>query len=621
MHLPQVDYTGEMQGSRRTIFIATVVALLAAVATLGIAAFHRRADDRRGRYEQLMVIEASADRLSALEWEASSRRRVPLPVQAEVTARLDAMRSQLLALQGDGGAGATRALAAYRTLRPGLEQEFALMRSRDFASAEAVVAVVDPAFDDLRDELRSAAALNRRLAARSDRVSWIGTVAVMILLVVGVTALLGLLERAGRRRLHDGHLRRLAFSDSLTGLPNRPLFERRIAETLAAGEPAVVAFLDLDDFKQVNDSLGHAAGDRLLQICGERLERALRADDMVARLGGDEFAILAREVSEIDAFVDRIFSVLAGPVMLEGKRLHLRASIGIATTAAGPDLLRNADLAMYAAKAAGTNRCALFTEDMHTHAVERLDRREQLERAIENEELVLHYQPIVDLDLGRVAGFEALVRWEHPARGLLGPGEFIPLAEETGLIVPLGRWVLREAARDAARWAGAPYLSVNVAGAQLEQPGFVEEVACALADGGLDAARLVLEVTESSLVGDLEAERLQALRRLGVRLAIDDFGTGYSSLSYLRRFPMDVLKIDRSFTRDACDDSGLLQAIVAMGESLGLVLIPEGIEEPEQADALRALGCRLGQGYLFGRPVPAEELVGIAVRVSAPTAS
>ena len=272
---------------------------------------------------------------------------------------------------------------------------------------------------------------------------------------------------------------------------------------------------------------------------------------------------------------------------------------------------------MYAAKAAGTNRCAFFTEDMHINAVERLDRREQLERAIENDELRLHYQPIVDLDLGRVAGFEALVRWQHPVRGFLGPGEFIPLAEETGLIVPLGRWVLREAARQAALWAGAPYLSVNVAGAQLEQPGFVDEVASALRDGGLEPSRLVLEVTESSLVGDLEAERLQALRALGVRLAIDDFGTGYSSLSYLRRFPMDVLKIDRSFTRDAGEDNALLEAIVAMGESLGLVLIPEGIEEPEQADALRALGCRLGQGFLFGRPVPAEELVGVALRSAA----
>jgi diguanylate cyclase (GGDEF)-like protein len=602
---------------RRTILIATVVALLATAATFGIATLHEHADERRERHTAFVTLEALANRLSALEWEASARRRVPLGVQAEIKTTLRSMQAQLLALRGKNSLGAAQALAAFDRLRPVVVDEFALLRARDFERAVAVDSVVDATGSELSAALRSAAERNREVAVRSDRFSWMGTVAVTILLVIGLTSLLALLDRAGRARLHDDRMRRLAFEDSLTGLPNRPLFEQRIASTLAAGENAVVAFLDLDDFKQVNDSLGHGAGDRLLEICGERLRNALRTGDIVARLGGDEFAILAVEVTDLDAFVERIFSVLSAPLILEGKRLHLRASVGVATTLSGPELLRNADLAMYAAKAAGTNRCAFFTDDMHINAVERLDRREQLERAIENDELRLHYQPIVDLDLGRVAGFEALVRWQHPLRGFLGPGEFIPLAEETGLIVPLGRWVLREAARQAAQWAGAPYLSVNVASAQLEQPGFVDEVQAALRDSGLDPSRLVLEVTESSLVGDFEAERLQILRRLGIRLAIDDFGTGYSSLSYLRRFPMDVLKIDRSFTRDACDDSALLEAIVAMGESLGLVLIPEGIEEPEQADALRALGCRLGQGYLFGRPVPAEELVGVALRAPA----
>jgi EAL domain-containing protein (putative c-di-GMP-specific phosphodiesterase class I) len=285
-----------------------------------------------------------------------------------------------------------------------------------------------------------------------------------------------------------------------------------------------------------------------------------------------------------------------------GKGLPLRAGSGNAR--GGADLLRNAELAMHEAKARGTNRCAVYSADMHVEAMARLDRREQLERAIEGEELVLHYQPIVDLDGGAPVGFEALVRWQHPERGLLGPGEFIPLAEATGLIVPLGAWVLREACRAAAEWPGSPYLSVNVASAQLEQAGFEAEVAAALAETGFAAQRLVLEVTESSLVGETEAERLQALRRLGVRLAIDDFGTGYSSLDYLRRFPMDVLKIDRSFTCAAADGDPLLRAIVAMGHSLGLALVPEGIEDADTAEALRTLGCTLGQGFHFGRPAP-----------------
>jgi diguanylate cyclase (GGDEF)-like protein len=599
---------------KRTILIATVVALGVAAATLGIAALHRHADERRSRYEAFVALEASANRVSTLQWEATARRRVPLAVQAELNTALQSMLVDLLRLRDKGSLGAEPALDAFERLRPSIVDEFALLRARDFERADSADSFLEPAAVRLRVRLRDAAVRNRDVAIRSDRFSWIGTVAVMALLVVGLTALIGLLDRAGRRRLHDAHLRRLAFQDSLTGLPNRPLFEERIAEALAGSQEAVVAFLDLDDFKQVNDSLGHAAGDRLLEICGERLRNALRAGDTVARLGGDEFAILAVDVIDLDAFVDRIFTVLSAPVMLEGKRLHLRASIGVATTRSGPELLRNADLAMYAAKAAGTNRCSLFTEDMHINAVERLDRREQLERAIENDELRLHYQPIVDLDLGRVAGFEALVRWQHPERGFLGPGEFIPLAEETGLIVPLGRWVLREACRQAVAWSDHRVkMAVNVSVRQFDRGDLAEVVAEVLAETGLAADRLCLEVTESVLMTETDGslEQLLRLKALGVGLAIDDFGTGYSSLAYLRRFPVDTLKIDRSFverlTGASTDDSALADTIVTLGKSLGMATVAEGIEEYGQLAALREMGCDYAQGYYFARPLPADE--------------
>ena len=582
-----------MRGRTTFLTVCTVV-LVALATTAGITLLHRRASQSRARYETLIEVEVSANRLGALDWEAEAQRSVPLSVEAEINATLPRVRAQLTGLLA-GGTGIVPSLRTFDAYRPALEAEHAARRVRDFDDAEAKEELVQARYADLRTALRGAAARNARVADRAERLAWIGSAAVILLSALWLTGLLLALERAARRRQRAEE----ALRDGLTGLPNRAYLEQRITE--AEGD-AVVALIDLDDFKQVNDSLGHGTGDELLTIVGRRLRNVVREGDVVARLGGDEFAVLARGLDDRDAFVDRLFGALAEPVALGGKQLHLRASVGVAD--AGADLLRNADLAMYAAKASGSNRCALFSEDMHVAALTRLDRREQLERAIEREELVLHYQPIVALDGGAPVGFEALVRWQHPERGLLGPGEFIPLAEETGLIVPLGAWVLRAACREAAGWPGEPYISVNVASGQLEQAGFDDEVAAALAASGLPVERLVLEVTERSLVGAAEGERLQALRRLGVRLAIDDFGTGYSSLDYLRRFPMDVLKIDRSFTRSAAAGDPLLRAIVAMGHSLGLVLVPEGIEDAAQGEALRALGCELGQGFHYGRPAP-----------------
>ncbi len=587
---------------RTTVWTVCAVALVALAATAGITLLHRHAREARGRYETLIEVQASANRLGTLEWEAEARRNVPMGVAAEVDATLPRMREQLIGLLADGE-GIRAPLHAFDGYWPAVRREYDFRRVRDRQSAEAQELIVQARYEDLREALRGAAGRNARVADRSERLAWIGSAGVILLSALGLTWLLLALERAARRRALAEQLLR----DRLTGLPNRALVEQRVA---AAGAPPTLALIDLDDFKRVNDSLGHAAGDQLLTVMGERLRNVVRGGDVVARLGGDTFAVLALGLEDRDAFVERLFGALAEPVALGGKRLQLRASVGVADT--GADLLRNADLALNAAKA-GSSRCAYFSEEMHVAAMARLDRREQLEQAIEREELVLHFQPIVSLDAGEPVGFEALVRWQHPERGLLSPAEFIPLAEETGLIVPLGAWVLRDACRQATAWPGTPYLSVNISSGQLEQPGFADAVEAVLAETGLPADKLVLEVTERSLVGAAEAERLQALRRLGVRLAIDDFGTGYSSLDYLRRFPMDVLKIDRSFTCDAAAGDPLLRAIVAMGQSLGLVLVPEGIEDASQADALRELGCRLGQGFHYGRPAPAGALLPAGV--------
>ena len=429
-----------------------------------------------------------------------------------------------------------------------------------------------------------------------------------------------------RKSLED-KIQHQAFHDSLTGLANRDLFIDRVGHALSrqrrAGNALAVLFLDLDDFKTVNDSLGHRAGDDLLVDVARRIEGAIRPGDTVARLGGDELAVLLEDLGGVDGAVfvaDRITELFERPFVVDEGELSVHASTGIAFSTAGDvrspdDLLRDADIAMYEAKRSGKGTFQLFEVGMRLAASERLRLKADLQRAVDNGELELHYQPIVRLDDRKVTSVEALVRWRHPERGLVPPLEFIPFAEESGLIVPIGRWVLLEACRTAASWRGdhPPSVSVNVSPMRFRHPGFLEELTEALETTGLPAERLVLEITESALIVDVEkvVERLGELKRLGVQLAIDDFGTGYSSLSYLKHFAVDVLKIDKAFIDSIAlgpEDSALARAVLRLGQSLHLRIVAEGVEEGAQADMLQSLGCPLAQGYLFSRPVPAHAL-------------
>ena len=440
-----------------------------------------------------------------------------------------------------------------------------------------------------------------------------------------------------RKELQD-QLVHEAYHDALTQLANRALFRERVAEALrrrGADDDVTVLFLDLDGFKEVNDSLGHLAGDQLLVQVADRLRGSVRDGDVVARFGGDEFAVLIEASlagngsDDAERVARRIVEVLEQPFASDTRDIHVQASIGLASASklgepegdGAEQLMRNADLAMYKAKSAGGGCYTAYHPDMLAGLVARLELEADLRVALERGQLQLHYQPTVDLATSEVIGFEALARWQHPERGLIPPVEFIPIAEATGLIVPLGRWVLREACRQAVEWGREsgrlPKMAVNVSVRQFDRADLVEVVAGILAETGMPADQLCLEMTESVLMTDTDdnLEQLLRLKALGVTLAIDDFGTGYSSLAYLRRFPVDTLKIDRSFVErlgaltdtDLNDSSALADTIVQLGKSLGMATVAEGIEEFGQLAALREMGCHFAQGYYFSRPVPAGE--------------
>jgi diguanylate cyclase (GGDEF)-like protein/PAS domain S-box-containing protein len=430
------------------------------------------------------------------------------------------------------------------------------------------------------------------------------------------------------RKTFEQQLTQQAFYDALTGLPNRVLFRDRLQQALvrAARRQEVVGllFLDLDNFKLVNDSLGHHVGDKLLVAAAARLRSCIRAQDTVARLGGDEFVVVLEALAstaDVLPVAKAITKQFGSPFLLEGREVVVTTSIGIAVSDAGLEhaesLLRDADVAMYRAKADGRARYVIFDPSMNIDTLARLELQNDLRRALHDNEMRVFYQPIVLMGSGQMTEVEALVRWEHPTRGLVPPVEFIPAAEETGLIIPLGQWVLEQACRQVALWH-AQYpshppmtLSVNLSPRQFQQETLVEDVVRALQETGFPATSLKLEITEGVIMRDVETtiQTLWALKNLGIQIAIDDFGTGYSSLSYLKRLPLDVLKIDRSFINGIgcnAEDTAIVHAIMALARSLNLQVTGEGIETAEQAALLNAWGCDKGQGYHFGRPLDAE---------------
>jgi diguanylate cyclase (GGDEF)-like protein/PAS domain S-box-containing protein len=514
-------------------------------------------------------------------------------------------------------------------------EDFAGRRLSDYVF-EADLALLDSALGGvLAHASQNAEALEFRVAHCDGRLLHTECLVTNLLDDAAVGGIVVNLRDITERKQFEEQLTYQAFHDPITKLANRALFRDRVEHALRRrrdrGQPVAVLFLDLDDFKTINDTFGHVAGDRLLQTIASRLESALRVGDTVARLGGDEFSVLLDDVAhetEVSAIVEHLLDEIGAPLVLEEREISVQCSIGIAAIRLTGDaqaalteteLLRNADVAMYQAKAAGGNTYRYFKPEMQASVVSQLELRRDLKAAIGAEELTLAYQPIFDLATGEISGYEALLRWVHAVRGNVSPATFIPVAEESGMIIALGRWVLERACRDAVAFQKAATdqrrraVSVNISARQLERVEIVDEVRNALRTSGLEPACLLLEITESLMIDDVELaiERLSALRELGVLVAVDDFGTGYSSLNYIRRLPINILKIDKQFidSVDGSDkDSKLTAAIIGMARVLELRCVAEGVERPSQHARLRELGCDYAQGFLLARPMSADAL-------------
>jgi diguanylate cyclase (GGDEF)-like protein/PAS domain S-box-containing protein len=587
--------TGQVQNAAAIAVVSAVTFALVLVRTAGLAA---QVADQRGEARFRALIDNASDAIVVLDDTGCVRYLTP-------------STERLLGRPVD------------QLMRRPLAE---LLERRDAVQLEAVLAGAT-----------SAAALEWQLSRGADGWRDVEVRTADLRAVRGVNGVVLTIRDITERKQLDAELRRQALHDALTGLPNRTLFLDRVGHALARvlrhdGQMAVL-FLDVDDFKSVNDSLGHSAGDELLIATAARLAGTIRPEDTIARLGGDEFAILVEAGSIDDAVrvADRVHETLQEPIDVGDQQLAVRVSVGIAVgssdTIDPEDLLRDADAAMYVAKRNGKDRNAIFEPSMHEDAIRRLDTARELRSAIEHDEIVPFYQPIVDVRTGWPMGFEALARWRHPRRGIVGPAEFIPIAEDSGEVVQIGRRMLAAACAQLEQWKRLAvvgedvYVSVNLSARHVQSEAVVDDVQRVLRTTGLDPASLVLEVTETAVIEDLEATRsnLVALKELGVRLAIDDFGTGYNSLTHLGSLPFDIVKIDKSFVDRlgaTSDGEAMVRAVVDLAARLGLVTVAEGVEAPAQASVLELTGCMLGQGYLFAKPAPPEDtrlqVIGLA---------